>query len=1732
MSEEEYEQYLRWVAQKQNQPKEDEIVAGPIIVPVLVSLAVGALFTVVGALLAPKPRPLSQQGAKESASGKSKKGDDATGRSRFSPTFGFDSSTELATYGTPIPIHFGNDKEEAAREKTQSNWPVTLEELLCNKYTRYVPSANESGGMVLSPLLVWSRMYSMGKGHIFQGMYVVGEKMDNGRKFDPDLAGIWLGNNTLDKVSEKNFAFYYDNEGKQGRIRHTDLIEGTDGDKASGNPFLSPKIKDYRNWSEAFPTPVCDMDESSGFSMTYSLSNQSTFGCYSPIMNGVDRRPPWRVISLPDQTTGDSESQIKEERKKISGGEDRQEPSGVGYGRMMGLTKLNGKALRGSEDRPRWDEEVQRGDKVTFEISKNRYDEDLFDEGVSVEDLVNESDADRQAADDALQIGEEFMINSSRFRVVDRDDGTFELEEESTWAELECIEDRDAKSQIGFVYKGYFTDDKLTDSNKTSVFQRKHVPPHWSPLLKYEIGSFRNIRKADVTEIGIKSRVWAQMNGMANFPTLPTSNELRDDYDQKNVQYTNGVQNQYFTRFSFFKMYIRDPQDVNDPTNVSSWKDTSVVFAIRGNEPVDQYNYIRIKPERTKQYEYRLYPLNSGWAAKREQDPSDWGTDDVAWVLDVAKGEEFSLLKVITGIGKVEISSVGHLVGVRCSVTSPLMLGKKTNDDGYKDPEKGWCPDDWCQGFGGKLKIDLDDEDDATKGLGKELEDTCDGDTCVEPTSRGAVQSAFWNRLAAIEEAEEDEVPDYIKDGFNVGCVECGSSLDDEDDQPQVAEMLTDVKNCEERYKEDPVGRPGSGSNPDVETGIEHTRTARGPGGSSFVTEKWKWKGTTIYSGSKTDSSNPMKEEVKDGGKIYRVGKKEISSGGSTSGFFTYAIKRCDEDKGDDGDGSGGDGGGGGGGGGDDDRYRCSKPHWAIWEYATQVNEGSYYSGLISRSSDSSAEHQIVYVNESKKPREICQYPEIAMMGLSLRATREFNSLDQPRLYVRGGVAVEKLEDFKYSDDFRIKSSSTLGPEPETDDTAVTLSPRGRPSELKTDIYDANIQCSTNDRRVITVKAKIADNQDGSSDPDKLSHDINWMVQWFKGKTRDHNARIKDPDWVDTKIEADWTSRNPHATLIKGNKASIRLPKDYGWVTCYMWPGESNTTNNDDVEDESGLNFGPESNDDLKRSLSGFKFDNNDKIVSIFANGVKKIRNQNTSGDGDNAKYTVNYEYLWSGKNNLSQENRNSDEYIYWYDINDDRKELQLTGEDSCPGDTKPPGPGPFYAEIECGNGLTSSPLRCKTQNCEGTVTYQWQWRSSDSAFSTAWETVPGPIITTQQTLTPGTPGYYRCKATCGTTTKKTDQCLVKASIADPDPGLPDPDPPIPELPTTPPPKADLDPSNNYADLIYWLLTDKDAGTGDVVKADMIDKDRMILTARFLNRMGLTWDGTLSQSTNLRTFAAATAPFFLCNFTVTNGKFTLWPVIPVGKDGVFKGKKVFIKQLFTEGNIIDGSFSLDYLDADDRRPFKAAMRYRVMVRNQLPEERTLTTKWYTGKFSDPTEEFDMTQFCTTPEHAQLAARYFMWIRNVVTHTVKFQTVPEVMNSVGPGDFIKVRLESATIQRQNVAGVTAEGRIQSADKWQDGEHNVAYWVAGMDEPGERPITVIDGVVQEQDMQMALMSQIRSDQNADCEGISTTYQVESVSLEEDGLVEVVASYYPVDDKGMSDLYNALFGLGRWS
>ena len=215
---------------------------------------------------------------------------------------------------------------------------------------------------------------------------------------------------------------------------------------------------------------------------------------------------------------------------------------------------------------------------------------------------------------------------------------------------------------------------------------------------------------------------------------------------------------------------MRDPED-GDPSDPSTFRDTEVIFAIKGNEPVDQYNYIAIKPQTAKQYEYRLYPLNSGWCSRVDD-------DDVAWELDAANGDPFTIRKTVSKVGNVEISGAGRLINIKCVWTSPLMLGKRSKD--YSDNERAYCPLGDCEAIASPDEWDpndcvpapspaptpsttptptpapeptfaeilLDDEDDQYPGIYYELhtERYIQQNTGCGAGSGGTIQSSHWGR--------------------------------------------------------------------------------------------------------------------------------------------------------------------------------------------------------------------------------------------------------------------------------------------------------------------------------------------------------------------------------------------------------------------------------------------------------------------------------------------------------------------------------------------------------------------------------------------------------------------------------------------------------------------------------------------------------------------------------------------------------------------------------------------------------------------------------------------------------------------------------------------------------------------------------------------------------------------------------------------------------------------------
>jgi hypothetical protein len=165
---------------------------------ILISLAIGLATSAISFLLTPKPKQPGQTSSRQLAS--------VTGADRFSVTSGFDTQAELANYGDPIPIIFG-------------------------QYT------GETGGILAAPSLVWSRAFSYGSQQGVKLLFVVGEQGLGEGINRPDLNGIFLGNTALDAIYQHNFAFYWKrNTNTFGRISAGNLGYGTRGTPSSGDP--------------------------------------------------------------------------------------------------------------------------------------------------------------------------------------------------------------------------------------------------------------------------------------------------------------------------------------------------------------------------------------------------------------------------------------------------------------------------------------------------------------------------------------------------------------------------------------------------------------------------------------------------------------------------------------------------------------------------------------------------------------------------------------------------------------------------------------------------------------------------------------------------------------------------------------------------------------------------------------------------------------------------------------------------------------------------------------------------------------------------------------------------------------------------------------------------------------------------------------------------------------------------------------------------------------------------------------------------------------------------------------------------------------------------------------------------------------------------------------------------------------------------------------------------------
>jgi len=317
--------------------------------------------------------------------------------------------------------------------------------------------------------------------------------------------------------------------------------------------------------------------------------------------------------------------------------------------------------------------------------------------------------------------------------------------------------------------------------------------------------------------------------------------------------------------------------------------------------------------------------------------------------------------------------------------------------------------------------------------------------------------------------------------------------------------------------------------------------------------------------------------------------------------------------------------------------------------------------------------------------------------------------------------------------------------------------------------------------------------------------------------------------------------------------------------------------------------------------------------------------------------------------------------------------------------------------------------------------------------------------------------------------------------------------------------------SNLLSDLIYYLLTNEKQGLGEIIPPELVDRESLAATSRFLLENKIYWNGVVESDQNFRSFATDQAGRSLCIFTIKNGVFGMMPALPLTSSNAISTEPVQVDGIFTAGNIIDDSFKLSFASAEERRETALQVRWRYTATYELPEERTFVIK-FAGTTPETIEDYDLSDFCDNRYQALMTARFALASRQFVDHTVEFQTTPEALG-VQPGSYIKVMTEETEFQTGLAIKINNDMTITSPTPVKDGFYTLTAYLPGAEDTAEASTQITDGIVENQELRGAIASIYNTTPN------ERVYQISELTLGEDGLVSITASFVPTQDNGTS-------------
>lgn len=325
--------------------------------------------------------------------------------------------------------------------------------------------------------------------------------------------------------------------------------------------------------------------------------------------------------------------------------------------------------------------------------------------------------------------------------------------------------------------------------------------------------------------------------------------------------------------------------------------------------------------------------------------------------------------------------------------------------------------------------------------------------------------------------------------------------------------------------------------------------------------------------------------------------------------------------------------------------------------------------------------------------------------------------------------------------------------------------------------------------------------------------------------------------------------------------------------------------------------------------------------------------------------------------------------------------------------------------------------------------------------------------------------------------------------------------------------------TNNFAEIAYNLLVNKRIGAGKKVPVETVDRDAMVIAAKFCHANNFTYDGIIEDKVALREFIHQHAAFNLLDFKIVGGKFSLAPSVPYNssthKIEHAQDINTQVKALFTDGNMRD--MQINFLATQERQLTQTVVTYREEEPNGFSEQKTLRLRFkdsFGGSETDPEDAIDLTNFCTNRTHAQTIAQYALTTRKHIDHTIRFKTTPSSAMALGAGEYIKVISNATHTNRFYNGSVDGEGNITATSELIDApDYEIFYW-----KPRSGEQNVIEGIMPVAGMKTGDDTFFNSIFTLKMKNeLKRVYRIDSLTVDDEGYVDVTGTHQPLTSIG---------------